>query len=197
MCRRPGPRDSLVRWVRDEQGEIFPDLLGRSFGRGAWVHPRPECLRKLIWGLSRSFKAPVRTSQEQAWERLTLGAQHRVTQLLGSANRQKLLVFGGDATEEAYRAGKIALLLVATDGKSALKRAFVHQAIADGIARPFGTKATLGKLLGRMDVALLGVTDRGLAQRLFGAIAMALLAPTHGDRAPAERLENELSSEVE
>jgi ribosomal protein L7Ae-like RNA K-turn-binding protein len=129
--------------------------------------------------------------------RLVLGAQHRVTQLIGSAARQKLLVFGGDATEEAFRQGKVPLLLVAIDGKSALKKAFVQEAVASGLACSWGTKETLGKLLGRPEVAVVGVTDRGLAQRLFGAIAMALLAPEPVEVVRATSLENELSSEVE
>ena len=197
MCRKPSQKDELVRWVRDNEGEIVPDLLGRSFGRGAWVHPRPDCLKKLIPGLSKSFKAPIKTSSEDAVQRLSQAAAHRVGQLIGSANRQNRLVFGGDATEEAYRQGKASLVLVTTDARSALKKGFVQEAVSAGHACSWGTKETMGALLGRAEVAVLAVTDRGLAQRLFGAIAMALLAPTPGDRAPATSLEHELSSEVE
>jgi len=186
-----------VRWVRDEAGEIVPDLLGRSFGRGAWVHPRPSCLDRLIIGLSRSFRAPVHTTRDQALARLALGAQHRTAQLIGASMRQKQVIFGGDACEEAFFSGKIALLLVAGDAKAALQRGFVQQAISSGMACSWGTKEMLGKLLGRAEVALVGVTDRGLAQRLFGAIAMALLAPVPNDCVRASGPENELSSEVE
>ncbi len=197
VCREPCAKEELVRWVRDEEGEIVPDLLARSFGRGAWVHPWPGCLKKLIPGLSRSFKAPISTSAEDALQRLVVAAQHRVNQLIGSASRQKLLVFGGDATEEAYGKGQVALVVVARDAKAALKRGFVHEAISAGEAVSWGTKETWGTLLGRSEVAVLGVTDRGLARRLFGAIAMALLAPAPGDYAPTTSLENEISSEVE
>lgn len=197
VCREPGARDELVRWVRDEQGEIVPDLLGRSFGRGAWVHPHPKCLSRLISGLERSFKAPILTDQKEALARLALGAQHRTLQLIGSASRQKLVVFGADACEEAYHTGKISLLLVTCDAKAALQRGFVQHAIKSGEACSWGTKEGLGKVLGRGEVAVMGVTDRGLAARLFGAIAMALLAPESSDRARTTSPENELSSEVE
>jgi ribosomal protein L7Ae-like RNA K-turn-binding protein len=187
----------MVRWVCDEQGAVVPDLLGRSFGRGAWVHPRAKCMAKLIPALSRSFKATVTTTQAEALEMLVLGAHHRIAQLLGSAHRQKHLVFGGDVCEETDRRGQLHLLIVATDARAASTKGFVERAVVEGRARSWGTKANLGQLLARSEVALIGVTDRGLAQRLFGAIAMALLAPPSADLSPTARQENELSSEDE
>lgn len=186
-----------MRWVCDEHGAVVPDLLGRSFGRGAWIHPRPKCMARVIPALSRSFKMTVTTTATEAVQLLVVGAHHRVGQLLGSAHRQKHLIFGGDVCEEADRRGQLPLLIVAQDARAASNRGFVERAVVDGRARSWGTKVNLGQLLGRSEVALIGVTDRGLAQRLFGAIAMALLAPPSADLSPTARQEHELSSEDE
>lgn len=175
-CRREADPTELIRWVRDDEGRVFPDLSGRSFGRGAWVHPTKECLAHLPKSLARSFKAPVTTRGEEALTLLGQAANHRAAQLLGIARRQNLLVFGADAVEEAYREGKVGYILVAWDAQSAAKASCVTDAVAQGKAAAWGTRATLGQLLGRPEVGILAVRDRGLARSLFGAIAMALLA---------------------
>jgi predicted RNA-binding protein YlxR (DUF448 family) len=166
----------LIRWVRDDEGAVVPDLSGRSFGRGAWVHPTKECLAHLKKSLARSFKAQVTTSDEEALALLGQAAHHRVRQLLGTGRRQNLLIFGVDAVETAYRVGKVGYLLVALDAQSAAKSSCVTDAVSKGNAAAWGTRATLGQLLGRPEVGILAVRDRGLARSLFGAIAMALLA---------------------
>lgn len=165
----------MIRWVRAETGDVVPDLAGGSFGRGAWTHPHPACLKKLQHALARSFKAAVITTTAEALRLLCLGAEHRAGQLLGLSRRRGLIVYGSDACAEAWSRGEIYLLLVATDALSAAKLPFVSQMIAAGQAQGWSTKEAFGRLLGRSEVALVALRDRGLARDLFGAIAMALL----------------------
>ena len=40
------PKKELVRVVKSPEGEISIDRTGRSPGRGAYVCPKPECLKK-------------------------------------------------------------------------------------------------------------------------------------------------------
>ena len=40
------PKKELVRVVKSPEGEISIDRTGRSPGRGAYVCPNPECLKK-------------------------------------------------------------------------------------------------------------------------------------------------------
>lgn len=155
----------------------MPDLKGRSFGRGAWVHPQTECLRRLIPSLQRSFRAPVVTTGPEALALLRAAAEHRAWQMLGDGRRQRLLVGGSDVTARAWSAGQLSLVLVASDADAAAKLTFVSEAVSLGQARVWGTKSALGALFGRPEIGVVGLTDRGLAQRLFGAIAMALLVP--------------------
>ncbi len=61
-CRQASEPDALVRFVLGLDGEIVPDLAGGAFGRGAWVHPSPECLARAPRSMARSFSAQVKTS---------------------------------------------------------------------------------------------------------------------------------------
>ena len=45
-CGEMKPKRELVRVVRTKEGEISLDLTGRKSGRGAYVCPDPECLKK-------------------------------------------------------------------------------------------------------------------------------------------------------
>ena len=45
-CGERKPKKELVRVVKSPEGEISIDRTGRSPGRGAYVCPNPECLKK-------------------------------------------------------------------------------------------------------------------------------------------------------
>ena len=45
-CGEHFPKKELVRVVRSAQGELSMDLTGRKPGRGAYLCPKVECLRK-------------------------------------------------------------------------------------------------------------------------------------------------------
>ncbi len=191
-------RLKLVRWVRDAEGEVFPDLGKSAFGRGAWVHPSAECFEKLQPALSRSFRAPVMTTPEAARERLRAAANKQVRALLGSARRQKQLVYGTDAVSEVYRRGDAHALVVATDARAAASSDSVRDAAARGRAAAWGTKSSLGVILGRSEVGVIAVLEERLATALFGAIALAhLKAPPTTTRRVRTNRRADVSTEVE
>ena len=45
-CGEMKPKKELVRVVKPPEGEISIDLTGKKAGRGAYVCPSPECLKK-------------------------------------------------------------------------------------------------------------------------------------------------------
>ena len=45
-CREMKPKNQMVRVVRSPQGEISLDFRGKAPGRGVYVWPDPECLKK-------------------------------------------------------------------------------------------------------------------------------------------------------
>lgn len=44
-CRATGPKQELLRLVRDGRG-VRPDPTGKAPGRGAYVHRDPDCIRE-------------------------------------------------------------------------------------------------------------------------------------------------------
>jgi predicted RNA-binding protein YlxR (DUF448 family) len=47
-CRGRGPKDELIRVVRTPDGIVELDPTRRAPGRGAYVHPARDCLRRAI-----------------------------------------------------------------------------------------------------------------------------------------------------
>ena len=45
-CGQHLPKKELVRVVRSAQGELSVDLTGRKPGRGAYICPKVDCLKK-------------------------------------------------------------------------------------------------------------------------------------------------------
>lgn len=172
-CRKSGNPAGLIRWVRGPSGEVVPDLLGKQFGRGAWSHSGPECLKGLARALAKSFKAPILPTDEELLVLLGEAATHRVWQLLGAARRQRLLVAGSTKVREAVAQGRTELVIVARDAQAAARLPEVEAMIRDGKACAWASRDELGKLCGRGEIGVLALLDLRLAQALFGAIAMA------------------------
>ena len=57
-CREMKDKKALLRVVKSPEGEISLDFGGKKPGRGAYVCPDPECLKKARKnrGLERAFK---------------------------------------------------------------------------------------------------------------------------------------------
>ena len=47
-CREMRPKKELVRVVKSPEGTISLDFRGKAPGRGAYLCPNPECLKKAI-----------------------------------------------------------------------------------------------------------------------------------------------------
>lgn len=60
-CREMKPKRELIRVVRAPEGEISLDFKGRKPGRGAYVCPSAECLKKVrkSRALERAFSAQI------------------------------------------------------------------------------------------------------------------------------------------
>jgi uncharacterized protein len=189
-CRREAAPDDLVRVVLGADGAVVPDLAGGSLGRGAWLHPEPRCLAQAApAGLSASFRARVLTSPDELWALLRAAADRRVAALLGAARRAGKLEVGATAVDQALLDGRAELVMLAVDARAAASGAACGRAIAEGRGLAWGSKETLGRALGRSEVAAAAVVDRGLSQALKRAVAMAHMpAPSNtsdGRGAPA------------
>lgn len=60
-CQEMKSKKELIRVVRSDSGEFSIDKTGKKSGRGAYICPDIECLKKACKnkGLERSFKSPV------------------------------------------------------------------------------------------------------------------------------------------
>ena len=60
-CREMKPKRELIRAVRSPEGEISLDFRGKAPGRGAYLCPDPQCLKKAIKAraLERAFSAQI------------------------------------------------------------------------------------------------------------------------------------------
>ena len=68
-CREMRPKRELVRVVKSPEGEISLDFKGKAPGRGAYVCPNAECLKKAIRSkaLSRSLETEI---PQEVYDRL-------------------------------------------------------------------------------------------------------------------------------
>ena len=72
-CREMKPKRELIRVVRSPEGEVSLDFKGKMPGRGAYVCPNAECLKKAV----RS-KALERALSIEIPEELYLGLRDRM-----------------------------------------------------------------------------------------------------------------------
>lgn len=68
-CREHKPKPELIRVVRSPEGEVSLDFKGKKPGRGAYVCPDPECLKRArkSRALERAFSAPL---PDEVWAQL-------------------------------------------------------------------------------------------------------------------------------
>ena len=68
-CREMKPKPELIRVVKSPEGEVSLDFRGKKPGRGAYVCPQAECLKKArkSRALERAFSAPL---PPEVWKEL-------------------------------------------------------------------------------------------------------------------------------
>ena len=68
-CREMKPKKELIRVVKSPEGEISLDFKGKKNGRGAYICPCAECLKRATKSraLERAFSSQI---PEEIYERL-------------------------------------------------------------------------------------------------------------------------------
>lgn len=68
-CREMKPKKELIRVVRSPEGDISLDFKGKAPGRGAYICPNAQCLRKAVRAraLEKAFSAQI---PEEVYEKL-------------------------------------------------------------------------------------------------------------------------------
>ena len=68
-CRERKAKRAMIRVVRMTDGNVSLDISGKLNGRGAYICPNPECLKKAqkAKSLERSLEVPI---PEEVYQRL-------------------------------------------------------------------------------------------------------------------------------
>lgn len=68
-CREMKPKRELIRVVRSPEGDVSLDFRGKKPGRGAYICPEPECLKRVRKSnaLGRAFGMKI---PEEVWDAL-------------------------------------------------------------------------------------------------------------------------------
>ena len=68
-CREMKPKKELIRVVRSPEGDISLDFKGKAPGRGAYICPNAQCLKKAVRAraLEKAFSTQI---PEEVYEKL-------------------------------------------------------------------------------------------------------------------------------
>ncbi|MEO6576189.1 MAG: DUF448 domain-containing protein [Polyangiaceae bacterium] len=170
-CGEKDHPSAFVRLVLSPEGDVAVDAGNGSFGRGAHVHPRPDCVTKACkGGIARTMKTNVRVTPAELATQMVDALDRRMEGLVLAARRTNALAIGADAACEAL--GREApLVIVARDAGSVIEKMTVADAIAEGRAVGWGTKERIGALLGRSEVAIAAVTSKSIAAEMMKVCA--------------------------
>ena len=141
-CRERKAKRELIRVVRSPEGEVSLDFGGKKNGRGAYICPNPECLKKAIRSkaLDRSLEVTIPEGEEP------VGA-------IARAGKAYLILVAADASDNTWRRAKS--FAAGTDQQC---------------VRLKSTKEEMGFAIGRTSLAIAAVTDVRLALTLLTAL---------------------------
>ncbi|HEY4133635.1 MAG TPA: RNA-binding protein [Alphaproteobacteria bacterium] len=110
-------RETMVRFVISPDGVVVPDLEGKLPGRGLWLSANRDVLQgaRLAPLFSRAAREKVTVPADLA-DRLEALLSIRCGNLMGLARRAGLMVAGYEQVRSALRAGKVSVLIAASDG---------------------------------------------------------------------------------
>ena len=110
------PKAELIRFVLSPAGEVVPDIAGRLPGRGLWLTAQRDIVAAAA--SKRVFARAAKTSAvvpDGLGDRVETLLAQRCIEILGLARRAGLAVAGFVRVKAALAAGKLGMLVEATD----------------------------------------------------------------------------------
>jgi len=165
------PKDQLLRFVADPEGQVVPDLAERLPGRGLWMMPRRDILRraceKNLFAKAAKVSLKASPSLPEDLDRLLV---NRCLNLLGLAKGAGLVSAGFEKAKAAVGAGKARLLVQAADGAEHGRGKLTALAGAGDkrteVVEVFSA-ADIGRALGRGPTVHVAVANGGAAERFL------------------------------
>ena len=166
VTRQALEKPAMIRFVIDPQGRVTPDLKERLPGRGMWVSAAREALDQAVakHAFAKAAKQSVKVAPDLADQVVAL-ARREVAELLGLARKSGQLVAGFEKVDAALRAGRVRVLVAASDGAED-GRGKLARIAGSGveICAPL-TAAELAQALGREHAVHAAITAGGIAEK--------------------------------
>ena len=168
-CREMKDKRALIRAVKSPQGEVSLDFTGKKPGRGAYVCPNSECLKR---ARKSRWTRPSPKASTKKWKRRWQTVD-KLLNLIGLAKKAGKLEVGEEPVGAAARSKHARLILIASDAADNTRRRALHFGEAgECICLEIPpTKEDLGRALGRTSCALLALTDIGFAEAVAKKLA--------------------------
>ncbi len=170
-CRGSFTKHEVVRIVA-ASGNVIIDYREKLPGRGAYVCPKPECIRKALGreSLSRALHAAGLTlpSPEEFADRLAARMREKIRSLIAMSAKAGRLAAGYSAVRDALGKGGVFVLICARDLSGGTKEKVLITDEPHPVRRTtLFTKNELGQMLGREEVGVVGIEDRGFADAVW------------------------------
>lgn len=194
-------RDDLIRLAISPDGAVLPDVRAKAPGRGAWIGVDRTTLEaaqakgKLKGAMARAFKGAALSIPDDLGQRIETALERAFLDRLGLESRAGAVLIGSERIAEAARAGRVHLLLHASDagedGSRKLDQAFRVGSDAEGsglrgLELPV-PRTILAMALGRENVVHVAVVDRAAARRIGHALTRWLgFIGRDGEAAPRD-----------
>ncbi|HVI87045.1 MAG TPA: RNA-binding protein [Dongiaceae bacterium] len=161
-------KSAMIRFVLDPADQVVPDLRQRLPGRGLWVKAEPAALAQAI--KTNAFAKAARQSARIPADlpaRIAALLRQDVVHLLGLARKSGDLTTGFEKVERELRAGRVMLLIAASDAAADGRTKLARLAGSDvEISAPLSA-AELAAALGRETAVHAALKPSGIAERLL------------------------------
>lgn len=167
--RQTLPPQQLERFVLID-GQLVFDMRRRAPGRGVWLKPELDCVRRALkkGGFHRGFGQRVELPDEsELVEMLRQGIARRLRESLHTTARARALAVGQDAVSDAMRRNTAQLIALASDAGESTRTKFSSNARRKSLRLiEVWNGEELGHLVSRDYVSIVAVTDASLAERV-------------------------------
>jgi len=170
VTRESLPKEAMIRFVLDPDRVLVPDLEGRLPGRGMWLSAKADVLERALkrGAFAKVARGTVHLPPDLR-ARIEDGLRRRVRDLVGFARRGGKAVCGREAVREWLRAGKVGLLVEASDGSSAERARLVGRREVAVVA-PLSAEV-LGTVFGRDHAVHVAIAPGRLAEAIAAEAA--------------------------
>lgn len=172
------PKEEMIRFVIDADGQLIPDIAGKLDGHGIWVYADKQALQRAIKA-KRPFRKAVHKDMiffESLAETVEIQMIKRCQNLLGLANKAGLVTAGYTKVEKVLSKTKNGVLLTAPDASfEQIKKLGLEDKAFNVTVLHELTAEDMGRALGLPDTVFVFVAAGDNTKKLFSELARLAL----------------------